>query len=79
MSSELHARAKELFLAASDLPHGARQTFLDERCAGHEELKREVLSLLSFFDSGGLSGIVLRRRAADRAEDGANSDNRKSF
>ena len=45
-----HNRAKEAFARAADLAPGARETFLDDYCAGDEELRREVESLLDRAD-----------------------------
>jgi serine/threonine protein kinase/formylglycine-generating enzyme required for sulfatase activity len=41
-----HQRASELFLVCVDLKAGERRQFLDERCAGDEDLRNEVESLL---------------------------------
>jgi eukaryotic-like serine/threonine-protein kinase len=46
-------KVKELYEAASLLPSDERSSFLDERCNGDEELRREVESLLSFSSDAG--------------------------
>ncbi len=48
MNVDRHRRARELFLAACDLPLGRRSTYLDGACAGDAELHREVAALLRF-------------------------------
>lgn len=47
MSVEVHARAKEIFLRALELPASGRQTFIDGACGDDGELRREVASLLA--------------------------------
>lgn len=56
MSRELHARAKELFLAARARPADHRVDFVREQCAGNEPLLTEVLSLLEFSSEGEEAG-----------------------
>ena len=46
MTIDRHRRAKEIFLAACELPVDRRKAHLDEECAGDEELRREVQALL---------------------------------
>ena len=41
-----HRRAKEIFLAACDLPLDRRSSLLDQACAGEADLRREVEALL---------------------------------
>jgi non-specific serine/threonine protein kinase/serine/threonine-protein kinase len=41
-----HRRAKEVFLAACELPGDERASYLDEECAGDDDLRREVDALL---------------------------------
>jgi len=48
MSIDRHRRAKEIFLAACELPVDRRTSFLDEECTGEEELRHEVEGLLAF-------------------------------
>ncbi len=48
MSIERNRRAKEVFLAACDMPVDRRPSYLDEECAGDDELRREVEALLAF-------------------------------
>jgi serine/threonine protein kinase/tetratricopeptide (TPR) repeat protein len=56
MSSDLHRRAKELFLAACRLGEDDRAALLDTECGDHRELRDEVESLLRFHDDRGTSG-----------------------
>ncbi|MCP4898232.1 MAG: serine/threonine protein kinase [bacterium] len=46
MSIDRHRRAKEVFLAACGLPGDERASYLDEECAGDDDLRREVEALL---------------------------------
>lgn len=46
MSAERFRRAKEIFLAASELPPSDRRRHLDAACAGDASLRADVLSLL---------------------------------
>jgi non-specific serine/threonine protein kinase/serine/threonine-protein kinase len=46
MSIDRHRRAKEIFLAACELPDDQRAPYLDETCAGDDDLRREVDALL---------------------------------
>jgi eukaryotic-like serine/threonine-protein kinase len=50
MKSERWEQAKLLYEAALGCPTGERLRFLNENCAGDEELRREIASLLSFSD-----------------------------
>ena len=65
MTSERHARVKELFLAACERPAEERSAFLGKVCGEDEELRREVESLLHFHDDdasvapGGIAGLQL--------------------
>jgi eukaryotic-like serine/threonine-protein kinase len=47
MNPDRWRQIDDLFDAVLDLPDGERERFLSERCGGDEELRREVLSLLS--------------------------------
>ena len=47
-----HERSKDVFFRATELPAVERKTYLDEVCAGDEELRREVDSLLAHLDDG---------------------------
>ena len=47
MDSDKHRRISEIFLAAAELEPGDRAAYLDEACAGDDELRGEVESLLS--------------------------------
>ena len=46
MTIDRHRRAKEIFLAACELPVDSRTSHLDAECAGDSELRREVEALL---------------------------------
>ncbi|MFO0833625.1 MAG: protein kinase [Phycisphaerales bacterium] len=71
MTPERQARVEEIFLAAVELPERDRLAHVDTCCAGDEELRREVLSLLehqeeidqpggsSFMDSKAAPGLSL--------------------
>jgi non-specific serine/threonine protein kinase/serine/threonine-protein kinase len=48
MTSQRHARVKEVFLAACELPQPDRSAYLDEVCAGDPKLRDEVELLLAF-------------------------------
>jgi serine/threonine protein kinase/tetratricopeptide (TPR) repeat protein len=50
MSSDRHARVKEIFLAACELPSDERAAYLDRACADDDALRREVESLLEFHE-----------------------------
>ncbi len=64
MSSDRHRRAKEVFLAACDLPLDRRSSYLDEECAGDAILCREVEALLEFDQS--TTDPLEERRPPDR-------------
>ena len=65
MSPERWGRLKELFHAASPMSDSERHAFLNEACAGDEELQREAASLLAADDAAGdllqstVSGLAL--------------------
>ena len=46
MSIDRHRCAKEVFLAACEMPADQRDSYLDEACAGDDSLRREVNALL---------------------------------
>src|ERR1044071_2473216 len=48
--SSLHHRAKDVFLAALEVPPADRRAFIAEACAGDAALQQEVESLLTFHD-----------------------------
>jgi tetratricopeptide (TPR) repeat protein len=48
--SSLHQRAKDLFIEALSLPAEGRARFVADACAGDENLRKEVESLLEFHD-----------------------------
>lgn len=51
MTQERWQQIEEILQAALDLPKNKRTTFLDKACAGDDELRREVESLLAREDS----------------------------
>ena len=53
MTPEQYQRVGQLYHAALDLPREKRSTFLDVACAGDDELRREVESLLRAHDDAG--------------------------
>src|SRR4051812_32873872 len=56
--SQLHHRAKDVFLAALDVQASERRPFVATACAGDEALRAEVESLLTFHDDEHESGAV---------------------
>ena len=64
MSIDRHRRAKEIFLAACELPVDRRALFLDEECAGDADLRCEVEALLEFDQS--TTDPLEERRPPDR-------------
>lgn len=50
MSEDRPRRAEEIFQEAADLPADERDRFVDQSCAGNEELRSEVHSLLLHLD-----------------------------
>ncbi|MCA9288446.1 MAG: hypothetical protein KDA05_07670, partial [Phycisphaerales bacterium] len=56
MTPERHQRVKSLFAAACELPAAERSAFLNQQCAGDEDLRREVEALLGF-DSDPADGL----------------------
>jgi hypothetical protein len=52
MSAERWTRVRQIFEAALELPNDARAAFLDARCGGDADLRREVESLLASHDQG---------------------------
>ncbi len=58
MGGDLYAEARDLFLAALDHPPDERPAFLQKACAGNEELRREVESLLAHHDDDGSSALM---------------------
>jgi len=50
LSSDRWQRLEALFYEAAELEPAAREAFLDERCAGDDELRKEVESLLASAD-----------------------------
>jgi non-specific serine/threonine protein kinase/serine/threonine-protein kinase len=51
MSSDLHRRAKELFLEACELSDRERHDFIADACGSDPELRAEVESLFAFHDA----------------------------
>ncbi len=68
MSTERHSRVKALFLAVCERPAEERSSFLEHECAGDDELRAEVESLLGFHSDGDdrIGGLA---PAAPAAED----------
>ena len=64
MSSDRHRRAKEIFLAACDLPLDRRSSYLYDECAGDAILCHEVEALLEFDQS--TTDPLEERRPPDR-------------
>jgi tetratricopeptide (TPR) repeat protein/tRNA A-37 threonylcarbamoyl transferase component Bud32 len=63
MSPERFQRLETLYDRAAALPEGERTRFIDEQCAGDEELRRELMA--AFRDAGsGLTGVVRQAAAA---------------
>lgn len=66
MSAERFRRAKEIFLAASELPPADRRRHLDAACAGDADLRADVLSLLGATEvatrslTEGVDGVLTR-------------------
>src|SRR5688572_21305441 len=50
--SLLHQRAKDVFLAALELPASERPAYLSEACGNDDALRQEVDSLLAFHQDG---------------------------
>ena len=53
MTPDRWQQVEKLCQAALELEESQRKTFLDQACAGDEELRREVESLLKFDQRGG--------------------------
>jgi serine/threonine-protein kinase len=69
MKQDLWRRAEDLFHAALERSPGSRRAFLDESCAGDDELRRVVETLLSkdekagsFLEEPVLAGVAATRR-----------------
>jgi non-specific serine/threonine protein kinase/serine/threonine-protein kinase len=58
VGGDRYAEARDLFLAALEHPPDRRPAFLQEACAGDEELRREVESLLAHHDDDGSSALM---------------------
>ena len=63
----LHQRAKDLFLAAIELPAADRRAFLEEACGDDDALSREVRSLFAFHEDREGEGTTLEGEAAQAA------------
>jgi serine/threonine protein kinase/tetratricopeptide (TPR) repeat protein len=68
MNTDRHRRAKEVFLAACELPADERAPYLDKACAGEADLRREVDALLE-----------IDRTMTDPAEEGLPPDRIGNF
>lgn len=77
MTSDLHARAREIFLAALERSGPEREEYLDGACAGDDELRRAVASLLDHHDRPTESGHPAPRPASGRSGQGSHSGDRK--
>jgi serine/threonine protein kinase len=66
--SERRARVEHLFEAALDRPEGERERFVRESCAGDEELRAQVMALLTAHArvGGALDGPPVPERARER-------------
>lgn len=53
MNSEQWLKVKEIFNAATELPHDARLAFIHERCADNPELINELIQLLESHEQAG--------------------------
>jgi serine/threonine protein kinase len=51
MLKERRADVERIYLSATELPSGERQAYLDRECAGDQELRREVETLLAFLET----------------------------
>jgi len=64
MSAERWVRVQDVFSAALDCEAAARSELVDRHCAGDEELRREVQSLLDSHERGGLLDQLARKITA---------------
>lgn len=65
MNAERFRRLEVLYDAAATMDPGERTRFIDESCAGDEDLRRELIAALR--DTGsGLTGLVARAAAIRR-------------
>src|SRR5438132_794110 len=69
MKAERWRQIETIFHAARELTSGERAVFLAKACAGDEELRREIDSLLTEHDRGG--GSILGDVASDLADEWA--------
>ena len=75
MNPERFRRLEALYDEAAGLDPGDRTRFIDEKCAGDEELRRELMAALH--DGGsGFTGVV-EQAAAAAAEDDENASGRR--
>jgi serine/threonine-protein kinase len=72
---EKWTHVEELFNAALELEPAARESFLAEACAGDEELRREVESLLAYEDK--TAGFI-QKPALEVAADALAADARET-
>ncbi|MEA3179394.1 MAG: hypothetical protein QOI59_2917 [Gammaproteobacteria bacterium] len=64
MSAERWVRVQDVFSAALECDAETRNQLVDRRCAGDEELRREVQSLLDSHERGGLLDQLARKITA---------------
>jgi serine/threonine protein kinase/tetratricopeptide (TPR) repeat protein len=64
MSAERWVRVQDVFSAALDCEAATRNELVDRHCAGDEELRREVQSLLDSHDRGGLLDQLAQKISA---------------
>lgn len=64
MSPERYEKVCEIFAEVQELPHGERESFLEEKCGEDEDLRREVESLLK---SDEMSGDFIQSPALEVA------------
>jgi serine/threonine protein kinase/tetratricopeptide (TPR) repeat protein len=65
VTSDRHAKIKELFLAVCERPPDERSEYLDDACAGDVELRAEVEGLLAYHEAGTGSASADRGGLAD--------------
>lgn len=63
MDRESYQKVKQIFQSALDVAPGDRTAFLDENCAGNNDLRREVKRLLDSFESDYLEQPMIGKMA----------------
>ena len=75
MSGDHWQRVEDLFHRAADLPPADRASFLDRECAGNENLRRDVESLLAHdSETGKVIGAAVGRAVEQLPDDEANGE-----